>query len=197
MSATKVCHVKFSDGTYCTKFVQYKKQSLCRRHVEEKAKGKPFTKARHHRPKNAALLRDDLDNKYCTRCEHWLPESKFNLTPHRVDGLSNYCGQCVRRSNFENKYGITSSQFDEIYDAQNGLCAICRETFDKENLCVDHDHSCCPKDDKCCGKCVRGLLCKHCNSAIGFLRDNVNNAFNAAEYLYYSGSKHCANTVGF
>src|SRR4029077_2130187 len=33
-------------------------------------------------------------------------------------------------------------------------------------LAVDHDHNCCPGAHSC-GKCIRGILCGTCNSALG------------------------------
>jgi hypothetical protein len=35
---------------------------------------------------------------------------------------------------------------------------------------VDHDHSCCP-GRQTCGKCVRGLICRQCNTAFGVLTE--------------------------
>lgn len=51
------------------------------------------------------------------------------------------------------------------------------------NLVVDHDHSCCPVDSHSCGKCVRGLLCYHCNWAAGQLQDSAEKARSLARYL--------------
>jgi hypothetical protein len=50
-------------------------------------------------------------------------------------------------------------------------------------LAVDHDHSCCPADSKSCGKCIRGFLCKTCNSGIGLLGDSAEILARAAGYL--------------
>jgi hypothetical protein len=50
-------------------------------------------------------------------------------------------------------------------------------------LVVDHDHRCCPSGAHSCGNCVRGLLCHHCNSAAGMLRDDPELARSLADYL--------------
>lgn len=63
-------------------------------------------------------------------------------------------------------YGITAVEYDELYRAQGGRCAICRRATGKaKRLAVDHDHSC-PRghDPKmACRACVRGLCCSNCN----------------------------------
>ena len=63
-------------------------------------------------------------------------------------------------------YGLTPGLYRVLYEAQNGLCAICHRASGKsKRLAVDHDHACCPGPNSC-GKCVRGLLCGVCNRVI-------------------------------
>jgi hypothetical protein len=50
-------------------------------------------------------------------------------------------------------------------------------------LVVDHDHMCCPVDRYSCGKCVRGLLCRTCNMALGLLYESSETARSLAAYL--------------
>lgn len=50
------------------------------------------------------------------------------------------------------------------------------------NLTVDHDHNCCPGNFSC-GKCIRGLICRHCNWALGAVRDRADVAMSLASYL--------------
>lgn len=71
------------------------------------------------------------------------------------------------------KYHISEVQYNEILSSQNNLCMICSNPHVKTPA-IDHDHE--------TGK-VRGLLCGRCNSAIGFLKDDVLVAFNAVAYL--------------
>lgn len=56
------------------------------------------------------------------------------------------------------RYNITLDQYDEIFEQQNGVCAICGEPEIKKRLSVDHDHK--------TGK-IRGLLCQRCNFNLG------------------------------
>ena len=77
------------------------------------------------------------------------------------------------------KYGITHEQYEAMFKAQNGLCAICGKPETRiikgslSLLSIDHDHA--------TGK-VRGLLCQWCNRMLGAVE---NEAFvpAAMEYL--------------
>ncbi len=69
-----------------------------------------------------------------------------------------------RESHLRRKYGITIADYDRMFAAQNGVCAICLEARPEERtLHVDHDHE---------TGAIRGLLCFRCNNAIGSLREN-------------------------
>lgn len=83
------------------------------------------------------------------------------------------------------RYGLTRESFDQMVIDQGNRCAICRESFEGSTPYVDHDHACCPdlRSAKGCGKCVRALLCQHCNRGLGSFRDDPFNARRAAEYL--------------
>lgn len=80
------------------------------------------------------------------------------------------------------KYGITIEQYWEMHAAQNGGCAICKRTdpigrvakVDPMWLAVDHDHE--------TGQ-IRGLLCMHCNTAIGQLDHDPERMRAAMDYL--------------
>jgi Recombination endonuclease VII len=66
--------------------------------------------------------------------------------------------------------GLTQEQFDRLLEVQGHACAMCHEPFDGGQLIhVDHDHACCQKRNRSCGKCVRGLLCRGCNIALGHI----------------------------
>ena len=73
-------------------------------------------------------------------------------------------------------YGITSEEYQRVYEYQNGTCAICQRARGiRKKLSVDHDHV--------SGE-VRGLLCQKCNrDVLGHLRDDPNALYRAADYL--------------
>jgi hypothetical protein len=75
-----------------------------------------------------------------------------------------------------NKYGMTGEQWNDLYDRQGGVCAICGKPdgHRKRRLVVDHCHT--------TGR-VRGLLCISCNAALGFLGDTLESVKMVLDYL--------------
>jgi Recombination endonuclease VII len=65
-------------------------------------------------------------------------------------------------------HGLTADEIDALADLQGRLCAVCARPG--QRLQIDHDHRCCPGHTGC-RRCVRGLLCNRCNSALGLLGD--------------------------
>lgn len=83
------------------------------------------------------------------------------------------------------KYNITQEQFEDLWRAQNGECAICTREFedgDKRSVHIDHDHQCCPAGSSC-GECIRGLLCMNCNLLLGYAGDSIDILLIAIDYL--------------
>tara|TARA_R110000803_G_scaffold79057_1_gene144446 strand:+ start:11752 stop:12318 length:567 start_codon:yes stop_codon:yes gene_type:complete len=79
------------------------------------------------------------------------------------------------------KYGISIDDYDLMYKAQKGLCAICKqvETTTRSNgaryvLSVDHCHT---------TGLVRALLCTHCNTALGGFKENIKTLKSAIKYI--------------
>ena len=69
-------------------------------------------------------------------------------------------------------YGKTIEWYIDTLVEQKGLCAICKHLSHNgyiERLHIDHSHACCDKKRESCGECVRGLLCRLCNSEMGKL----------------------------
>lgn len=85
-----------------------------------------------------------------------------------------------RRSHLWNVYRLTPQQYEDLLEAQNGVCAICfEEETRKRNgrtlpLHVDHNAK---------TGVVRALLCHRCNTAIGLFREDPNRIRAAADYL--------------
>src|SRR6266576_6827044 len=64
-----------------------------------------------------------------------------------------------RANHLLRKFGITESQYEDLFQNQQGCCAVCGRHADrfKIRLSVDHDHD--------TGE-IRGLLYIHCNRYI-------------------------------
>lgn len=77
------------------------------------------------------------------------------------------------------KYNLTEESFHALLEAQAHICPICGKP---DPTYVDHDHNCCDGQHSC-GKCVRGILCRNCNTALGMLSDSPEALKRAAQYL--------------
>jgi hypothetical protein len=111
----------------------------------------------------------------CGKCGQSKPVSEFYRSSKYSRGHGKNCKQCVlagihawraqnpeaarhskRRRDYRTKYGITIADYEAIYAAQHGCCAICDKALDKNPVGakhtthIDHDHT--------TGE-VRGLLC--------------------------------------
>lgn len=69
-------------------------------------------------------------------------------------------------------YGMAIDDYERMYYGQDGRCAICKEKPDL--LCVDHCHG---------SGLVRGLLCKKCNTGLGYFKDDPELFERAIRYL--------------
>lgn len=142
--------------------------------------------------------------KKCRHCGKLKTRSEFTVrrSGPRKGHLVSYCRQCsvarhrarvdadatvYRRIEWPSKlrrlYGLSIAEYDALFNAQGGRCAICRSDNPRSRgykkqasakFCVDHNHA--------TGR-VRGLLCTACNRAIGLLRDDLVNVQNMLSYL--------------
>lgn len=94
-----------------------------------------------------------------------------NRNPNRNRGNQKRTPAQHRRDMLRRKYGMTEADYAVMKSAQGGKCAICAEPGE---LCVDHCHA--------TGR-IRGLLCRSCNLALGYLRDDPNRLLSAIDYL--------------
>jgi hypothetical protein len=147
---------------------EYRKRNpeMIREHAKRsREKNKDKIKERHRK------WRENNKEHVSAKGKKWYQENK----EHQADRM-------MRR-----RVNLTLEQYSEILHQQGGGCAICGATESRKGnqvvrFSVDHDRSCCPGDDSC-GRCVRGLLCSHCNLGIGHLRDDINLLESAITYL--------------
>ena len=143
-----------------------------------------------------------MSDKYCTSCGLVKSTDLFSADRRYKSGYRSQCRQCrastpsAKRAKLSGHlrriYGLTHEEWEEMYKAQSGVCAICKlpETRitrpnaktlgngDIPRLSVDHDHE--------TGR-VRGLLCYKCNIGIGHLQDSIEILQEAIEYLKRQG----------
>ena len=133
----------------------------------------------------------NLQVKYCSKCNREFPAT-LDYFYSRKGGklkLQSHCKECVkegmlkydkpkqdpayaRNRHLMVSYGITTEDYETLLEIQENCCAICGDGDKK--LVVDHCHA--------TGK-VRGLLCHHCNVALGMFKDNKTILQSAMEYL--------------
>src|SRR4030095_7900414 len=95
--------------------------------------------------------------KQCYVCKGVKPISAFPPSSHGKHGVYGRCIECDARRQRERrkrlqelspdrsilalreKYRLSLVDYEEMLQAQNGICAICGHTSQK--LCIDHDHS--------------------------------------------------------
>lgn len=113
-----------------------------------------------------------LDNSTCCECIR----IKLRARPYKEMSDEHKEKQRGRaRAAHLARYGIDAEIYDTMLVEQQHVCPICERTFGGEVIaCVDHHHG--------TGK-VRNILCKHCNTAVGMIRDDIATAVRLVEYL--------------
>lgn len=159
----------------------YTSAGLCNPHYQQRRANKPLTPVRRRSSPGTPAVRDDQGRKHCTRCDRWKPPTEFAANAKASDQLLAYCRSCMRESKYQARYGVTAAEVEDLERQQDGRCAIC-EQFPAEPMVVDHDHSHCTAGQGC-PECIRGLLCRSCNTALGLLGDDPDRLTRAAAYL--------------
>ena len=88
------------------------------------------------------------------------------------------CDECSAKGSARSAgHGATLDMRQALFNSQRGLCAICEAVLAgpvEKKVHVDHDHV--------TGR-IRGILCHHCNTALGNFRDDCNLLRRALQYL--------------
>lgn len=138
-------------------------------------------------------MTNQIVEKVCTVCKELKPLEEFGKTRRKLDGREAQCRVCVsayrkqrhlkkQKTGFSRdghlwaKYKMRPEEYDNLAQAQNGVCAICNKPpKSKERyLVVDHCHV---------TGIVRGLLCVSCNIGIGNFGDSIEGLEKALRYL--------------
>lgn len=135
-------------------------------------------------------------SKVCKRCGLDKPLINYTTSKKSKDGRATMCRPCssayvielrrlgrakrppiavTRDKHLQRQYGLTLADYEAMFEAQGGLCAICvKPESQNKLLSVDHCHT--------TGR-IRGLLCMHCNTGIGKLGDTPAGLRAALAYL--------------
>lgn len=97
-------------------------------------------------------------------------------------------GMCRNHYNRARKYAFASlDHMERIVRDLGSECAICKTELTLATVHFDHDHACCPGADvsgaPTCGRCLRGILCSGCNTALGAFKDDPRMLMRAIRYL--------------
>jgi hypothetical protein len=134
------------------------------------------------KPKHLAYAR-------CNECHRKKVNKTHTIEEQKKDKRAkNYLAR--RTYVYKSRYNITEEQYQQVLEKQDHKCAICLTHQDdqKIRMSVDHNHNCCPGLFTC-GNCLRGLLCRSCNLALGGFKDNKVIIQNAINYLLQFESK--------
>ncbi len=135
--------------------------------------------------------------KICACCTIEQPIEEFYWTDKQKKYRHNNCRACRRSQTKQHaktdkgkkakrngvlrrNFGLTGQQYENMYEKQSGLCAICNKEEIQvrrgslSRLSVDHDHE---------TKQIRELLCSRCNMGIGSFGENIEIMLKAIEYL--------------
>ena len=113
---------------------------------------------------NMTRAQKDMHNAACRRWHERNREAVIASKKRHYHANRDKYLAIERERSYRKLYGITTADYDEMFEKQNGKCAICgteRAAAKRSQvLCVDHCHE--------TGK-VRGLLCVRCNGHLGWL----------------------------
>ncbi|GGO50448.1 hypothetical protein GCM10012287_30190 [Streptomyces daqingensis] len=78
------------------------------------------------------------------------------------------CPECRNAGRQARRHKLTRARVNAILRAQDDTCplcgSVCGDFWEGPSWWhIDHDHACCPGPSSC-GECVRGLLCRDCNT---------------------------------
>lgn len=113
---------------------------------------------------------------------------EFSRTPGRKAQIREYQRAQLpsgltraRRFKLRHQYGLEEPDYFAILNRQNGGCAICKKPF------ASHSHA---QVDHCHGTgLIRGLLCCHCNRALGQVSDRIDVLSAMIDYLQSGGAR--------
>lgn len=140
------------------------------------------------------------ESKKCNTCGIVKPLFEYNKRSKSIDGYQHKCRKCsseawqkwksnnpeyqkdyylenkeyFKRIRYQNKFGLSEADIQEMLEDQNYTCAVCPRDLEKSRWVIDHDHK--------YGH-ARGILCYGCNNGLGAFDDSIEMLEAAIWYL--------------
>jgi len=136
--------------------------------------------------------RDGLSS-WCKDCMNKSARDVYKDSPHRYTNTRKMYAKNhqkeqalrSRKSHLKHRVDIDLDEYNKLLKAQKGICLICgkpetikHKSGSAHSLSVDHNHN--------TGK-TRGLLCRKCNTALGYLDVDNFGILNLQKAIQYLG----------
>lgn len=116
-------------------------------------------------------------NYWCRECENTTQRGRYIKKVKKKSSDEDVL--LIKQKAFErmlrHRYNIDIKKYNELLEEQNNSCKICNTPIIKgNNLVIDHCHNTLK---------VRGLLCRRCNTFLGYIEKSPNILNNSIKYL--------------
>jgi hypothetical protein len=143
----------------CERSLKSRGSMLCNTHYKQRQRGVPLREFIPKRSSNEVEAELALGLRTCCDCKIQLPVTEFHKADSNGRGLASNCKPCGLSRRRESRYGISTPEWEEMFDRQGRACAICQTTDPRQaGWHTDHDHV--------TGR-VQGVLCMGCNHKLG------------------------------
>lgn len=172
-----------SDNTYEEISLLMGKSIPALRHAKSRLLRYPDREKRPYSMNRRVIQDVKNGTRKCNICGRDTPFELLVKNSKRRSGYDPRCKSCRNDLDLKNLktvqiFGLSKEGYLKMLVQQGGVCAICKKTPNtteyKRRLCIDHNHL---------TGGIRGLLCSHCNAALGLLHDDVGLVQAVADYL--------------
>jgi len=127
------------------------------------------------------MCSEKRSTRVCRICEAEKPlDRKHFYWRSDTESFRTECKLCTQEARLVARLDVDFKAYHDLLRSQKHRCAICSSTLESSRytkFAVDHCHK--------TGK-VRGLLCTHCNTALGLMKDSVHRFRSALRYLQHN-----------
>lgn len=155
--------------------------------------------------------------KPCKRCNLTKPLDNFANTKRSKDGKQIYCKPCLNQMNRESRakhnHKPCTRCNENPRDGKDAICKTCRDHYKYGLTKEESEHFRSIKACQCCGKTkeisgkrlaldhchtnghARGILCRSCNLALGYLNDDPQLIRSLEMYIVNANYHHESTTA--